>query len=266
MSGHGFASGGIIRGVNTWPVIGSTTTSFAWTRQSEYEETPAIAEHIKGDMYGYRSWCVVDTELYSLLNGNQKPWEPGKQTAYCIESARHDMIDTPDHTVPEYRCSCGYFAYWAKGPDQGNPLYNFSIGHTVQALVNSAEIDTTAARNIADEYGPLYDNLNLHAFSRNGYGTVVSGVVRASGNVIMHEYGFRSQFLEILALSPLPHPAWKGHYDSCQQCGPWGWMLPELLHGAGTRYGVPTFETFDDLYREYPPTHKNEPKTDKPDW
>jgi len=189
-------------------------------------------EYSRQDMWGYRSWTVFDTSLYSLINSTTAAWARGKNKARC---AQHDMHNGPDHKAPDMYCHCGYFAYWEE-------TYRY------RPKPNDWDLDDSM-------FGPprMFSNLDLH-------GTLtVSGVVRASGEVHMHEYGFRSEYAEIIALAPMPH------YDiadedirKCKTCEPFGFLMPEILLTLSKAYNVPTFTKWSDLYREYPPTNKCE--------
>ncbi len=96
----------------------------------------------------------------------------------------------------------------------------------------------------------LFQNMDIHG------AITVSGVIRASGDVIMHEFGFRAEYVEVMALAPMPHD----DYNDCPDCIPFGYLMPDILLGLSKRYQVPTFTKWSDLYREYPPTNKCEPK------
>ena len=78
----------------------------------------------------------------------------------------------------------------------------------------------------------------------------VAGVIRASGVVEMHEAGFRAQHAEILAIAP-PRSTQNGGSDKTQEII----IKPSLLKVIADYYNVPWFETWDELVKNFPPTH-----------
>jgi hypothetical protein len=102
------------------------------------------------------------------------------------------------------------------------------------------------------------ENYLLSVASGVGFG--VSGVVRASGVVAVHETGFRAQKLEILALAPLRSPL------SSAWC-PCGCGMPvrhsmsadrSTIAVIAERYSAQAFVSFDSMIIKFPPAQRNE--------
>lgn len=111
---------------------------------------------------GYRAWAYDHGELRAL--SALVPWEPGINTARCLQWSRQDVLGTgaPDIVrehpggCPTPGCHCGLYAY--HDPDGG----------------------------------PRYDTQGL---------PIVRGAIVAWGNMQSHPDGFRAQHAEIIALA-----------------------------------------------------------------
>lgn len=192
-------------------------------------------EFFAGELHGYRSWKADVTEDGVRLVTEfreQGVWVAGKQPkavhvgsfpkasefVYLASKQGYDMRACSEHDAPGTGCSCGYYGY----------------------------------------YNPNGSHHNLKQTDRNFR---ICGVIRGSGQVEMHEDGFRAEYAEILAVSP-PRPE-RDHAEGS------GWLpiinpgppkvaRPPLMQLLATYYGVPWFESFEEMVKELPPTHQPE--------
>lgn len=173
-------------------------------------------ELFAGDLHGYRSWAAKLTEEGVRLTAEYRitdPWTPGKQPkAKCVP--RTDSLS--------WIFNGSHAREHTHGPTPGCWCGYFGYYQH--------------ANEKHDNLVPSKDNLR------------VSGVIRASGMVEMHERGFRAEYAEILAISP-PKPA----ADLPR-------VSPTVLALLADHYRVPWFPTFEAMAAEFPPTHAEEPK------
>lgn len=109
--------------------------------------------------------------------------------------------------------------------------------------------------------------------------TLTTGVIHATGDVIMWPRGFRAEKAEIAALAPpreidpILNRIASGRVHPDQIRWIWGQLehagrcaclwcrherndaVPPSLAELGERYGVPVFDTFDAMVAQFPPTH-----------
>lgn len=201
------------------------------------------------DLRGYRSW-VPDWDgdntpiLRPVHRGRLNIWTPGVNEAQCFRGEQPDSAaDGCGVQVPNPNCDCGFYGFF-------------------------------------DPAGPNKGNLDLDIVTP----CVMSGVIQGTGHVLMAERGFRAEKAELVALSPPRHvdPAVRFLAAGSSYLWQYEWARHQISHiGRCTcvwcrldrndalapplellaeRYGVPWFNSFTDMTKEFPPTHQDKPE------
>lgn len=180
-------------------------------------------EKITENMHGYRSWAAMLTE------------------------------DGP-RLEPEFHRTSGA---WVKGVQpkaehQGGAIFMFA--HDMDGLTHEAP-----GKDCKCGYFGYFQpyNTKAHNLNRSKERLRVCGVIRGWGVTEVHEYGFRSQYAEILAISPPvdaedPTEVFGG--DGRRRGMPGDAVLSLL----SDYYEVPWYPSFADMVKAHPPTHENE--------
>jgi hypothetical protein len=198
------------------------------------------------EMRGYRSfiadWDVNNSDvpvLRPVHRGRLNPWKPGVNIAECYPRRDHQDTSVKEHCepIPHEPCGCGFWAYYT--PD-----------------------------------GSDRRHLTMDAYASS----LVTGVVRASGEVVQFEDGWRAEKAEILAIAPpaainamlsavlssggVDWVSWATRainhagYCPCIHCKHQRGKFPPGLKALAQRYGVPYYDTFDDMCEAHKPTHE----------
>jgi hypothetical protein len=176
-------------------------------------------EFYAGELHGYRSWRAMLTPDGPRLVALTRG-EEWKPGRQPV--AVHDGYAPAvghGHEAPGPNCDCGYYGYFQ--PE----------GKNLQTLT---------------------DHLR------------VAGVIRGSGRVWMHEEGFRASYAEVLALAPTMTEVQPDQMSGFARVLIGGQVGEPRRAKAGALqlladyYGVPWFETFDEMVKAFPPTHENE--------
>lgn len=180
-------------------------------------------EKITENMHGYRSWAAMLTE------------------------------DGP-RLEPEFHRTSGA---WVKGVQpkaehQGDAIFMFA--HDMNRQIHDAP-----GKDCKCGYFGYFQpyNTKAHNLNRSKERLRVCGVIRGWGVTEVHEFGFRSQYAEIVAISPPvdaedPTEVFGG---SVRRRGMPGEAVLALL---ADYYEVPWYPSFADMVKAHPPTHENE--------
>lgn len=169
---------------------------------------------VAGFARGYRAWSVLpalDLSLRSL--SYVYSWLPGRNLAQCMNVETYRQMATPD-ARGNWNC-CGSCA---EGARERLALLE---GHRIPS-VNFGPCNTCGFYAI---HYPDFMGLDKYLIQ----GSVVYGSIKATGNVVIGERGFRSQIAEVEALAGPGAKASAAHYN------------------------VPWYPTLDELSVEYPP-------------
>lgn len=179
------------------------------------------------DLRGYRSWATtVDPEFGLRLQAISGFGATDTWRPGIQPAAVHRNAPTLHH-APHADCSCGYYAYYQPY------VYRNQRTGWMRHYLDASTVQTT-----------------------------ITGVVRASGIVVMHEEGFRAQYAEILAIC-------KPWSDTPYYRGARATEKPPLVPSDkvmqmyADEYGVPWYPSFNELVKDFPPTHDVEKAPDR---
>lgn len=199
--------------------------------------------YVGRELRGYRAWTPDwdgDTPiLRPISRARAVPWQPGVNVAQCYRDGEfndaHPLAHADGTGAPAEKCSCGFYGLY-------NPQHH-------------AFNDTL----VCGQYTPY----------------LVTGTVQAEGVIRLWTEGYRSEKATITALSPPKYidsdtylalngiPQWHTHYTqsyrhygamcTCVTCVR-GKRTPPTLDQLAKRYGVPFYQTFDEMTKVLPPT------------
>ena len=115
------------------------------------------------NLFGVRLFREINGTIVSPVK--RIPWDNGILKAFCVDNS---VIPRPhSDAVPAEKCNCGFYANW-----------------TVSGMLECAN---------RDEGGfALYSSLPFAV-----------GLVEAYGKVVVHEYGFRAEYMRIMGFLPV---------------------------------------------------------------
>lgn len=187
----------------------------------------AMSELHVMDLYGYRSWATtVDPEFGLRLQAISGFRATDTWRPGIQPAAVHRNAPTL-HPAPHTDCTCGYYAYYQPYVDR-----NQQTGW-IRHDLDASTVQTT-----------------------------ITGVVRASGIVVMHEEGFRAQHAEILAIcKPWSDTPYYREARATEKPP----IVPsdKVMQMYANEYGVPWYPSFNELVKDFPPTHDVEKAPDR---
>src|SRR5690606_11510269 len=200
-------------------------SNYQFTRRHGLDpDSVDLALHVM-DLHGYRSWATsVDPDFGLRLRAISGFGAINTWRPGIQPAAVHRNAPTLHH-APHADCSCGYYAYYQPYVDR--------------------------------------NQWTRHHLDASAVQTTITGVIRASGIVEMHEEGLRTQYAEILAIcKPWADTPYYRYRARATEKSP---LVPsdKVMQMYADEYGVPWYPSFDELVKDFPPTHDVEKAPDR---
>lgn len=187
---------------------------------------------------GYRAWAVRADFMSTApklmpITYYSRPWSPGKNNAVCgtlEEIERH--ISAVQFSTITTGCICN--------------ICQQPTAEYVQQMrahrVPSRTLPCVHCGFYAAHTPDMLAEVSSHYIKPDAGVIVIYGCIKATGNVIIAEKGFRARYAEIEALV-MPH-------DFIPQCG--RAKIGQLAYLLNGEYRVPIYNTFAKLVKDFP--------------